>query len=193
MIKQSRAFRRIREVHVYQHSRHPRGPSFPSSKPSLLPIKPSFLPTKPSLLPTKPSLLPSSPLSFHPSSHLAFHQAISPSQSSVSFPQAISVSSRSFQVLPGSLAARQYLRLSSPIFFQLSFPLSTIQHSLPLSLPILPPDLAPSYNGDDSLGSMADAALHHFTPRHHFLWINSVTVGIRAARASMLLHLPLQR
>lgn len=138
-------------------------------------------------LPASPLTFPSSPLSFHPSSHLAFHQAISPSQSSVSFPQAISVSSRSFQVLPGSLAARQYLRLSSPIFFQLSFPLSTIQHSLPLSLPILPSDLAPSYNGDDSLGSMADAALHHF------LWINSVTVGIRAAQASMLLHLPLQR
>lgn len=140
-------------------------------------------------LPASPLTFPSSPLSFHPSSHLAFHQAISPSQSSVSFPQAISVSSRSFQVLPGSLAARQYLRLSSPIFFQLSFPLSTIQHSLP----ILPSDLAPPHNGDDSLGSMADAALHHFTPRHHFLWINSVTVGIRAARASMLLHLPFQR
>lgn len=88
-------------------------------------------------LPASPLSFPSSPLSFHPSSHLAFHQAMSPSQSSVSFPQAISVSSRSFQVLPGSLAARQYLRLSSPIFFQLSFPPSTIQH------PTLSPPLSP--------------------------------------------------
>lgn len=159
-----------------------------------------FLLASPLSFPSSPLSFQPSPLSFRQALSPSIHQAISPSikpsllsQSSVSFPQAISVSSRSFQVLPGSLAARQYLRLSSPIFFQLSFPLSTIQHSLPLSLPILPSDLAPSYNGDDSLGSMADAALHHFTPRHHFLWINSVTVGIRAARASMLLHLPLQR
>lgn len=183
MIKQSRAFRRyISTLDALE------------GHPFLLASPLTFLSSPLSFQPSPLSFQPS-PLSFHPSSHLAFHQAISPSQSSVSFPQAISVSSRSFQVLPGSLAARQYmyLRLSSPIFFQPSFPLSTIQHSLPLSLPILPSDLAPSYNGDDSLGSMADAALHHFTPRHHFLWINSVTVGIRAARASMLLHLPLQR
>lgn len=162
--------------------------SFPSSPLSFQPSPLSFQP---------------SPLSFRQALSPSIHQAISPSikpslllrAASPSLKPSLSLPgpSRSFQVLPGSLAARQYLRLSSPIFFQLSFPLSTIQHSLPLSLPILPSDLAPSYNGDDSLGSMADAALHHFTPRHHFLWINSVTVGIRAARASMLLHLPLQR
>jgi len=130
MIKQSGAFRSIQEV--YQHSRRPRGPSFPSSKPSLLPIKPSLLPTKPSLLPSiKPSRLPSSHLSFSkqrllPSSHLCPFQVL-PGPS------------RSFQVLPGpSRSSCSPPVLKTVLAHLLSAFFSTIHH-LTLSTSLPPP------------------------------------------------------